>query len=165
MTELATMATALQAAGYPARVMTGQPDTVPEQLEVAYGEDELGRDRLLHITPIPSPAEEVTATRFMKFAVSLPFQIPGEKRAEMAQAIAIVNAHLATGHFGLDANNALHYEYTLALPETAAIDGDMLVELVALTEFQQSHFGDYLEGVGDDEVSILVLDKLIKETT
>ena len=41
------------------------------------------------------------------------------------------------------------------------IDDDMIGELVSFVDFHQEHFGDYLEGVIEDEVSVLVLDRVL----
>ncbi len=134
-------------------------------LEVNYGEDEIGRERILQISYIPMPGDDSTTTQFIKFLVLLPFKAPSDRLMEIAYAITIVNEELALGHFGLSSSGNLSYQYCLALDQDATLEGETLIELVALTEFHQEHFGDYLEGVCEGEVSVYVLKQLIQQTS
>jgi len=53
------------------------------------------------------------------------------------------------------------YRYVLAVPNNTTIDGAMFIEVVALIEFHQENFADYLEGIIDQEISLTTLPELI----
>ena len=54
--------------------------------------------------------------------------------------------------------------HDLVAPKHQLLDDDMLTEVVALADFHQGHFSDYLEGVCEGEISVLVLDEVINRS-
>lgn len=163
MSDLNRMEATLQAVGYTAQVHSAANQR-QSYLNVNYGADDLGRDRILNVSLLLS-TENAAVTQFAKFSIALPFSIPSEKMADMARAVVIINEELAIGNFGISVDGTLYYQYILAMEQNAPISDEMLVELVNLIEFQQEHFGDYFEGIFDGEISVSVLDKVIKETS
>jgi hypothetical protein len=144
-----------------------EPDAADElpSLVVDLGPDDEGRPRTLHVRIIPLDEDEATATRFVEMFVPLPFDVDDDRTADLRQALGIVNEHLAVGHFGLRGDGLLYYRYVLATPLLQMIDDEMFVEVVAFVDFHQDHFADYLEGVCVDEVSLLVLDDVIRQSS
>ncbi|HRE03633.1 MAG TPA: hypothetical protein PLV68_20220, partial [Ilumatobacteraceae bacterium] len=71
--------------------------------------------------------------------------------------------HLAAcAGIDLDPDGTLYYRYVLASRLHTTIDPDLLIELIAMVEFHQEHYGDFLEGVTDGGIAIEVLDAVIR---
>jgi hypothetical protein len=163
--ELGLMESALVAAGHETKLFEpDDPNELP-QLFVNLGQDDLLRQRVLHLRIIPADDGGQGATRYLEMFVPLPVPVPAERIDEVRQALTIVNEYLAIGLFGLRRNGSLYYRYVLATPFEDMVDSDMLAEVVSLILFHQDHFTDYLEGVCEDEISLLVLDRVIEEST
>lgn len=139
-------------------------DELPTLL-VGLGADDENRPRVLHVRIIPLDEDESDATRFVELYVPLPFEVPEAKVSEVREALSVVNEHLAIGHFGLMRDGSLYYRYVLATPLVQMIDEEVFVEVVAFVDFHQEHFADYLEGVIEDEISLLVLDDVIRDSS
>lgn len=164
--ELGFLENALRASGRDETDLV-EPEAADElpTLLISLGDDDEHRPRVLHVRIIPLDEEESDATRFVELYVPLPFEVPDEKLSELREALSIVNEHLAIGHFGLMRDGSLYYRYVLATPLVQMIDDEVFVELVAFVDFHQDHFADYLEGVVADEISLLVLDEVIRESS
>ncbi len=144
-----------------------EPEATDElpSLVVGLGIDDEERPRVLHVRIIPLGEDEADATRFVEMYVPLPFEVPDDRTPDIRHALSIVNEHLAIGHFGLQSDGRLYYRYVLATPLLQMIDDEMFVEVVAFVDFHQDHFADYLEGVCADEISVFVLDDVIRQST
>jgi hypothetical protein len=157
--ELGVVEVGIAALGYETAITEGSGETVPE-LVVELGADEQDRPRRLHMSYVPTEGgmEHVS---LLQFHAPLPFPTPSEKLGELRTAVAIVNEHIGLGRFGMHNDGGLYFNYVLAAPRFTMTDDDMIGELVQFVDFHQEHFGDYLEGVAEDEVSVLVLDRII----
>jgi hypothetical protein len=147
---------------YETRLVEAGGELPVPTLLVALGADEEGRDRTMGVSFMPFD-DEFAATEFLQFYVHVPIEVPADKLDEVRCAATIVNAHLAVGHFALR-DGQVYYRYVLACPAGDLVDADLLGELVPLLEYHQEHFGDYLEGVATDNVSLVVLDKVVRES-
>ena len=157
--ELGVVEVGISSRGYETTLLEGTGSDVPE-LVVELGNDELDRARRLHMSYVPTDGG-LEHTSLLQLHSPLPFAAGPEKLTEIRTAIAIVNEHIGIGRFGVHADGGLYFTYALAVPRLTMIDDDMIGELVSFVDFHQEHFGDYLEGVIEDEVSVLVLDRVL----
>ncbi len=157
---LSILAGVLGQENYTTQIMGPQDDMPLPTLLVALGMDEESRERSLGITIMPLGDNSLAATELVQFYSRMPFPVPAARDTELRAATAAVNAAMALGHFAV-LGEELFYRYVLAVPNNTTIDSATLLELVALLEFHQEHFADYLEGVIDDEISLKTLPELI----
>ena len=160
--KLALMQVALQQAGYDTTLFEASPERAAPTVVVSLDADEEKRPREMNVTIMPLGSEDADATEFVQFFLQYPFVVGEDVRSAVREAATIVNNHLAVGHFGLDATGAVFFRYVLATPLNAMLDNHLLVELMTFLDYTQQQFGDYLEGVADDEISVLVLDDVIR---
>ena len=161
--KLAAVRLALEQAGFTTTMFDAMGDRPVPTLVVNLDPDEEKRPRALEVNLMPLGPDEADATDFLQFYLRLPFR-PGEGNvAEVQQAATVVNNHLAVGHFGVNARGEIFFRYVLATPLGGMPDPGLLKELVAFLAYSQLHFGDYLEGVCEDEISLLVLEDVIHE--
>ena len=158
--ELELLAAAVRG-DYPARVVEAGGELPLPTLLVSFGQDEEGRDRTLAVSFMPLPEDDLPSTQLLQFYVRLPFAVPDGQRADVLQAATLLNAALVLGHFAVRGQEA-YYRYVMAAPSGDVVDGDLLAELLPLLQFHQEHFGDYLEGIATDEVSLQALPRLLE---
>jgi hypothetical protein len=160
MAELALMLPVFTEAGYHAELIEANDDLPLSTLVVGLGDDDRGRARSMTVNIMPFGDDSFASTTFIQFYVPMPFQVDGTKMGDLGHAIALVNGAMAVGHWAVRGSE-LFFRYMLAFASNATVDNDMLGELVPMLIFHQEHFADFLEGVLDDEVSLLVLPKLL----
>ena len=164
--ELGFAAAAVQANGYeidPEDHDAADAHEIPE-LAILLDPDEEGRARSLHLSFVQTE-EQLLHTRVLQLWSPLPFGA-GEacSLTDLRLAVAIVNEHVGLGRFGVQDDGTLYFRHDLVAPKHQLIVDDMLVEMVALIDFHQCHFSDYLEGVCEGKISVLVLDEVIKRS-
>lgn len=159
-TELERLSTALGSVDYDTRVLHASDDIPLPTLLVALGVDEEERDRTLAISILPFGHDDLDATALLQFYVLLPFELVDATRTDVLAATAHVNAAMAIGHFAARGDE-LYYRYVHASAKDEQDGSEMIVELVQLIDFHQQHFGDYLEGILTDELSLQVLPEVI----
>ena len=160
MAELALMQPVFTDAGYPAQLVEASDDLPLSTLIVSLGADDRDRQRTMTVNIMPFGDDKFASTTFIQFYVPMPFPVDSSKMDDLGHAIALVNGAMAVGHWAVRGSE-LFFRYMLALSSSATVDNDMLGELASMLIFHQEHFADYLEGVLDDEVSLLVLPKLL----
>jgi hypothetical protein len=160
--KLAQLAVALNRADYTTTMFEPTPDRPAPTLVVTLDPDEKKRPRELNVNLMPLGPGEADATDFLQFYVQFPFSAGEAQLATAQQAATIVNNHLAVGHFGVNAGGDVFFRYVLATPQSGTLDPELLKELMAFLDFTQQRFGDYLEGVCAEEISVLVLDETIQ---
>jgi len=152
--DLDALARALQDAG-----TRSAPEPDGGGLVVDAGLDDAGRERGVVVRPVPSVEGAPT---FVQLVTALPVEVGEDVLPDLLQAVNLVNAAASLGAFVVDEDRTLALRHVLALPE----DGDV-TGLVAWTAryvgWEAQHFGDYLEGVVEGEVSVLVLPRLLAE--
>jgi hypothetical protein len=166
--ELGFMQQAVNDAGYETELV--EPDDAGElpRLLVDLGIDDEERARVAHIRIIPledDPDVGASATRFVEITVPLPIEVPDDRVGDVRQAVTIVNEHIAVGLFGLHSTGSLYYRYVLATAFEDMVPGEMFAEVMSFVDFHQDHFTDYLEGICVDEIDLVVLDRVIREST
>jgi hypothetical protein len=161
--ELGLMQASLRAAGYPTELLPVSDELPVTSLVVDLGDDDMDRRRFMTISIMPFGDDQFAATEFIQFYVPMPYTAPPGTLDELGHAMAVINAAMAVGHFAVRGSE-LFYRYMLALDSSATIGDAMLGELFALLVFHQEHFSDYLEGVLDGEISLLVLPELISSS-
>ncbi|MGH8973814.1 MAG: hypothetical protein ACRD0C_11505 [Acidimicrobiia bacterium] len=160
--KLSQVQAALESSGTPIRLEEPASAKAVPTLVVDLGADDGGRPRNLLINLMPVE-DEVDATDFLQYLVPLPFD--GAKQLdEVRLAVTIVNNFVAIGHFGVTGDGGLFYRYVLATPSGEAVDPGMTIELVQFITYHQEHYADYLEGVCQGEISVLVLEDVLKDT-
>jgi hypothetical protein len=127
-------------------------------LAIDLGDDGSGGHRVMMLT-IES-ADLFADTEDLHFTVVLPFDVSSERVDEARQAIPIVNAAMSLGSFSM-AGAAIAFEHVLTVDNSATVADDVLRDLIPALVDEQERFGDYLEGVVDDEISVVVLADLI----
>ena len=157
------MRATLNGAGYSTELIPANDELPVSALIVDLGEDDLERRRMMSISVMPFGDDQFAATSFVQYYVRLPFEAERSRMDELGHAIAIVNGAMALGHFGVRGTE-LFYRYMHAQSSSATTDDALLLELLPMLIFHQEHFGDYLEGVLDDEVAVAVLPKLIAQS-
>lgn len=160
LAELSLMRPAFTGLGFVSELVEGTSTEPLSALVVDLGSDDLDRHRELTVRIRPFGDDQFAATTLYEFVVVMPYAATPEKTDEIGTAIALVNAEMAVGAFELRGVQ-ISYRYSLSLDSAATISTSMLGELVPLLVFHQEHFGDYLEGVLDDEISVLILPKLL----
>ena len=160
--KLALISVALQQADYTATMLDATDDRPYPTLVVSLEPDEKQRPRELNLNLMPLGPGEADATDFLQFFMEFPFEVSEERLPDVQQAATIVNNHLAVGHFGVNAASDVFFRYVLATPLSASPNAALLVELMSFLEYSQQRFADYLEGVCEGEIDVLVLAEVIQ---
>lgn len=158
--QLGTLQQALNDKGAASQLFEPNERLPVTTLMIDVGPDDAGRDRVLAASIMPLADDGLDDTQLVQFYAQMPFAIDDESLASVQRAVPIVNAALAIGHFGMQ-NGELFYRYVLAMPNGATFDLAMTVEIVALMAFHQEHFGDFFEGIVDDEITLSTLPDLL----
>ena len=134
--------------------------TNPTTLVVSVGLDDKARERSLGVVVLPAVSG---APPFVKLVSVLPTSVTEDQVPDLLAAINEVNIAAALGAFVLEAGRQLEFRYLLAVPETGV--DSLLTWLAPFIGWEALHFGDYLEGVLDGAISLLVLPQLLLEAT
>jgi hypothetical protein len=149
---LEAAAAALRSAGSEVELVS------PTSLHVAMGLDDKARDRSVGVVVLPSVAG---APPFVQLVSLLPTPVAEDLVGDLLAAVNDVNTAAALGAFILDGERQLLFRYVLAVPDAGV--ADLLAWLVPFVGWEAQHFGDYLEGVLEGEISLLVLPQLLLE--
>jgi hypothetical protein len=160
MAELSLIQPVFTEAGYPAQLVAANDELPLSSLVVDLGTDDADRPRFMAVSIMPFGDHSFPSTTFTQFYVQLPFAFDASQLGDLGHAIALINGAMAVGHFAVRGDE-LFFRYMLASGSGTTVDSAMLSELVPMLIFHQEHFADYLEGVLDGEVSLLVLPKLL----
>lgn len=158
--ELDLVSQALASAGHASTVLEPGEQLPVTTLLIELDPDDEDRPRSMAMSIMPFGSDDLASTRLTQFYVELPFTFGEDDRATVERAVAIVNPALAIGHFGVR-GETLIYRYVWATPNSSTFDLDATVELIALLAFHQEHFGDYFEGLIDDEIALSTLPDLL----
>jgi hypothetical protein len=99
----------------------------------------------------------------IQFYLALPLELTKKRKRDVMTATAMVNAAMMVGHFAVQ-GETVFYRYLLIRPKQGHPDLELICELVPLIDFHQEHFGDYIEGTFEDELSLAVLPEVIERT-
>lgn len=160
LAELALLEPVFTNAGYPAQLAEANDELPVSTLIVDLGEDDADRARFMAVSIMPFGDDQFASTTFTQLYVKLPFEFDSSQLGDLGHAIALINGAMAVGHFAVRGDE-LFYRYMLSTPSSTTADTDMFDDLIPMLVFHQEHFGDTLEGALDDEISLLILPKLL----
>lgn len=163
LAELGLLQAALRSAGFGTELLPVSDELPVTSLVVDLGDDGSERRRMMTISIMPFGEDEFAATQFIQFYVPMPYPAPPDRLDELGHAMAMINGAMAVGHFAVRGSE-LFYRYMLAMGTSATIDVWVPDELIPLLVFHQEHFSDYLEGVLDGEISLLILPDLMSSS-
>lgn len=131
--------------------------------ELALPSDEHGRDRPMWISTHEIQHElGPNSSLLASFVVDLPYRAEPDRLDDVYRATAIINSHRPVGHFEAKPDGTLSFRYPWVVGIGELPDAHVLVDLIALLTQQQFTLGDYLEGVCDGEVSVYILDEILR---
>lgn len=159
--QLGILGDALAATGHESQLIEPHGELPVTTLMVALGKDDDDRDRTLAVSIMPL-GSDLAETQLVQFYVPMPFSIDDDSMGSVQRAVAIVNAAMAVGHFAVSGSELI-YRYVLAMPNSESFNIAMTSELIGLLAFHQEHFGDYFEGIIDDEITLSMLPDLLAE--
>lgn len=161
--QLGALASVLESHGVTHQLIEPNDDLPVTTLMVSFGSDDKERERSIGVSILPfDEGEGLDATQLVQFYSHLPIEIDDDSLAVCQRAVAMVNGAMAIGHFGMQGSN-LFYRYVLAVPADQVIDTEMTPELLGLLGFHQEHFGDYFEGLVEDEIALSSLPELLAQ--
>lgn len=153
LAQLGFLQTIVEEAGLPA-TMLEKSEMLPIHILMAgFSQDGKGRDRFLHFSFLPLDDDELAAVQLLQLYVTFPFELPQERRADMAQLLLDFNTRLPLGHFGVNEQNEIHYRYIYSLPASATFDKDETLSVIELFVQMCDLFGDAIEAVADGSLS------------
>jgi hypothetical protein len=160
--ELALIDAALNRLGYRTAVVPGQ-----HELSVDIADDRSLDShvstrhmavRSLHVSDQPG-----SGIRLLTFSTSYPFDAPEDIDDDIRVAAAEVTQYLVLGHFEVDDDLTLHLRYSTLTDAAAPLSDEVLVQLVSLLDYQQLHFGDYLEAICAGKVTLEAFADLVAQ--
>ena len=150
MTDLAQVGQALAQAGH-AVAQGPTPDQILVQLSTDDpSEKRLALLRLKDLDPMPG----APALRAFTVLTSYPFAARPSDVNDVRAAAAICTNELAVGHFEVDDDGDVHLAYEALVGPTDAGLLETCVPLLQLIDYQQLHFGDYLEQICSGEINL-----------
>lgn len=154
--ELALVEPTIRELGYDTTLDDGA-DPLPA-LAADLGDDGSGSHPMLVITIDQHDlfADEAAA----RFDVLLPFDAPADRHDDTERAIGIVNAHTTAGTYEL-AGTTIGFGHVLTVDGGATLPDETVRTTVEALVGEHERYSDYLHGVVDGEISVLVLDDLI----
>lgn len=158
--QLGTLQAALTAKGISSQLIDPNEQLPVATLMIDVGPDDEERQRILAASIMPLGDDDLEHTQLVQFYAQMPFEIDDDSLGVVQKACAIINPSLAVGHFGMQ-QGQLFFRYVMAMPSDRSFDVDMTIELIALLAFHQEHFGDFFEGLVDDEITLSVLPDLL----
>jgi hypothetical protein len=85
------------------------------------------------------------ASRLMTFDLAYPLAVPEDSRSDVLQALPQLTSQLVIGHFELDDDLSLHMRYSMLIDSVSPLSDEILLQIFSLLDYQQLHYGDYLE--------------------
>lgn len=158
--QLGTLQEALNARGIENQLIEPNDQLPVTTLMIDVGPDDKERPRVLAASIMPLDDDGLEHTQLVQFYAQMPFEIDDDNLGVVQKACAIVNPSLAVGHFGTQ-HGQLFFRYVMAMSNDRTFQPDMTIELIALLAFHQEHFGDFFEGLVEDEITLSVLPDLL----
>jgi hypothetical protein len=160
--QLGLLGTHLNGRGITSELIDPGPELPVTTLMVGLAVDDEGRERTLAVSIMPL-GDDLESLQLVQFYVQMPFGVSGKNRAMIERATATVNGAVAFGNFGMH-NDQLFYRHVHAMPVDQVFEEDTSVELVGILAFHQEYFGDYFEGLLNDDFPLSSLASVLAET-
>lgn len=107
--------------------------------------------------------DEGPASRLMTFDLAYPLLVPASLHSDVLQALPQLTSELVIGHFELDTDATLHLRYSMLVDSIAPLSDEILLQIFSLLDYQQLHFGDYLEEMCSGRLTADVLPDVMAE--
>ena len=160
--ELEVVGAALDRLGYPARPVPGEPEL---SVEIAdnRGLDpaESARSMAVRCMSIAGSAGTASEMRMLTFSTSYPFSAPLDALGDARLAAAEVTQYLVLGHVEVDDDGSPHVRYSMLVEASSVPSDALLTQLVSLLDYEQLHFGDYLQALFTGDATIEVFAELV----
>lgn len=151
--DLALVDAALNRLGYPSRPVTGEHELTVDLADDRQLEQGHQSARQMAVRSVAVAGHEV-GVRLLTFSTSYEFDADVDHLDDARLAAAELTQYLVLGHFEVDDDGSPHLRYSTLIEASAPPSDDVLVQLVSLLDYQQLHFGDYLETVCSGAVTI-----------
>ena len=150
MTDLGDIAAALGRLGYDVTPAAHADD----ELELQLSGDEPGQTRATAVRLTAPARPAATPVHLLMFSTSYRFGATNENLSDIRLAAAECTQYLVLGHFEVDDDGSLHLRYSTLVEDAVPPSDAVLSQIVGLLDFQQQHFGDYLERISSGSVTI-----------
>lgn len=161
--QLGLLGAYLTARGIPSDLVDPGPELLVTTLMIGLEQDDEGRDRVLAVSIMPL-GSDLESLQLVQYYVQMPFEVKTvDELAMIERATAVVNGAVAIGNFGMQGSQ-LFYRYVHAMPADQTFEDDAAVELVGILAFHQEHFGDYFEGLLNDDFPLSTLPSVLAAT-
>lgn len=132
-------------------------DVGPDSLRVRVdgGEQEVRTARLQLVASPSQPAQ------LLRFEVTYPFRAPDVDDARLAGAMLM--PHLVLGHTEVEDDGSLHHRYAMVVDITGDVPAGPLHHALAALDYEQVHFGDYLEVLCEEKPPVRLFAKLVEQ--
>jgi hypothetical protein len=156
MTELGDIAAALTRLGYDV-----SPAAADDELELQLSGDEPDQTRATAVRLAEPSRPDSSPSHLLLLSTSYPFAATAAQLADLRLAAAECTQYLVLGHFEVDDDGSLHLRYSALFEDSAPVSDSVLRQIVGLLDYQQQHFGDYLERICSRDVTIDVFAELV----
>ncbi|MFT6763486.1 MAG: hypothetical protein ACJAXA_002144 [Candidatus Aldehydirespiratoraceae bacterium] len=160
--QLGLLGAYLKASDINSELIDPGPELPVTTLMISLAADDEGRERTLAVSIMPL-GDDLESLQLVQFYVQMPFVVAKDDRAMIERATATVNGALAIGNFGVHSNQ-LFFRHVHAMPSDQTFEEASSVELVGILAFHQEHFGDYFEGLLNDDFPLSSLASVLAET-
>jgi hypothetical protein len=157
MTDLGDIAAALGRLGYDAAPAVHADD----ELELQLSGDEPGQTRATAVRLTAPSRPAAVPLHLLMLSTSYPFGATKENLSDVRLAAAECTQYLVLGHFEVDDDGSLHLRYSTLVDDAAPPADAVLEQIVGLLDFQQQHFGDYLERICSGAITIDLFPDLV----
>lgn len=138
--------TALEALGY-------QPAPYGEdglEIQVSGDEPPATRPMRLRLATLQEDAE--SAASLLTFSLTYEFGAPEDGIDAIRLAGSVIDRYLLLGHVVVSDEGEVGLRYSMLLDRD--LSSEVLVQLMGVLDYQQLHYGDYLEAICTDEVDL-----------
>jgi hypothetical protein len=149
MTGLGDISDALRRVGYAVT-----PAVADDELELQLSGDEPGQTRATAVRLAQPSRPDSAPSHLLMFSTSYPFGATEQNLSDVRLAAAECTQYLILGHFEVDDDGSLHLRYSTLFEDAAPPSDAVLEQVVGLLDFQQQHFGDYLERICSGAITI-----------
>lgn len=157
MTDLATIGDALRRLGYDVT-----PAAADDELELQLSGDEPGQTRATAVRLAePSRRPDTSPSHLLMLSTSYPFGASKAALSDVRLAAAECTQYLVLGHFEVDDDGSVHLRYSALFEDSAPVSDGVLAQIVGLLDYQQQHFGDYLERICSGAITIDLFAELV----
>ncbi len=159
--ELAQLRDHVRAIDMPAELVEAGAETPLHLLLIRFEDDEQGRERLAHVSFVPTADDQLEAIKLLQIYVGYPWTVQPGLEGDVGRVLARLNSRLPLGSLGVADNGELCFKLVHAYPKYDLLEEEAASELVQLVQFVVGLFAAQLEDVAQGRRSANeVLDEL-----